>query len=70
MLTPKFGLQSLRFQERDLRILRNLFESRIMTAAHIAALHFDGKREMTKKRLQKLKVAGLLGERRRKAFSC
>ena len=59
---------ALQLQERDIFLLRGLFESRIMTAAHVAALYFDGKGEATKKRLQKLKAAGLLGERRRHAF--
>lgn len=59
-----FGL-AIEVQERDLAILRDLFESRIMTAGHIATLHFEGKREAAKKRLQKLKAAGLIGERKR-----
>ena len=37
-----------------------------MTAAHIAALYFDGKSEAAKKRLQKIKAAGLISERRRR----
>ena len=53
-------------QERDLALLRGLFECRIMTAAHVAAIYFDGKGEYTKKRLQKLKAAGLIGERKRR----
>lgn len=56
-------------QERDLALLRSLFESRVMTAAHAAALHFDGKAEAAKKRLQTLKAAGLVGERPRRAAS-
>lgn len=59
---------SFNLQERDLALLRDLFESRIMTAAHTAALFFDGKREATKKRLQKLKAAGLIGERARRVY--
>jgi hypothetical protein len=58
---------SLQIQERDIALLRGLFESRVMTSAHIAALFFDGKREYTKKRLQKLKAARLIGERKRNA---
>jgi len=58
----------LRFQPRDLALLRGLFESRIMTAEHIAALFFNGSREAAKKRLQKLKAAGFIGERKRKAY--
>jgi len=53
-------------QHRDLGLLRGLFESRVMTAAHVAALYFDGKKEATKKRLQKLKAAEFIGERRRR----
>src|ERR1043166_1440515 len=57
---------SLAVQKRDLEILRGLFESRIMTSAHIAALYFSGSRESAKKRLQKLKSAGLIAERKRR----
>jgi hypothetical protein len=64
----KNSSNSIQFQERDLALLRGLFESRVMTAGHIASLYFDGKKEATKKRLQKLKTAGLIGERRRSAF--
>jgi Replication-relaxation len=54
---------SISLQERDVALLRGLFESRVMTTGHIATLHFDGKKEAAKKRLQKLKAAQLLGER-------
>lgn len=57
--------QGIYFQSRDLAILRELFESRLATAAHIAALHFNGSKEAAKKRLQKLKAAGLITARRR-----
>src|ERR1017187_730372 len=53
-------------QDRDRAILRGLFESRVMTAAHVAALYFDGKKEAAKKRLQKIKAGGLIGERKRR----
>jgi hypothetical protein len=53
------------FQDRDLALMRGLFESRIMTAGHIAALHFNGSKEAAKKRLQKLKAAGYVCERKR-----
>jgi len=36
-----------------------------MTLRHIAAIHFEGHREAAKKRVQRLKVAGLIGERSR-----
>jgi hypothetical protein len=59
---------SLQFQDRDFALLRGLFECRVMTNDHAAALYFEGKNEATKKRLQKLKVAGLITERPRRAF--
>ncbi len=34
--------ETLQLQERDIALLRGLFESRVMTAAHAAKLHFDG----------------------------
>jgi hypothetical protein len=65
MSTPKLPRDSFQLQERDLGLLRALLECRIMTAAHAAVLHFDGRAEAAKKRLQKLKSVGLLTERRR-----
>lgn len=59
---------AFRLQDRDFFLLRGLFESRLMTAAHVAVLYFDSKPEAAKKRLQKLKTAGLIGERPRKAY--
>lgn len=53
-------------QARDIALLLGLFESRIMTASHIAPLFFEGKEEYTKKRLQKLKAAGFIAERPRR----
>ena len=55
-------------QNRDIILFRGLFESRVMTAEHIAVLFFNGSREAAKKRLQKLKAAGFIGERKRKAY--
>jgi hypothetical protein len=57
---------ALELQERDLAVLRGLFESRVMTAGLVATLFFAGKRPYSKKRLQKLKGAGLIGERKRR----
>lgn len=59
---------SLVLQDRDIAFLRGLFEARVMTAEHVAALYFDGRGEYTKKRLQKLKTAGLVAVRPRKPF--
>lgn len=59
---------AIEVQERDLNILRGLFDSRLMTLAHAASIHFDGSHEAAKKRIQKLKAAGFIGERKRKAY--
>jgi hypothetical protein len=65
MATSMIRDDSLQLQARDFVLLCGLFECRVMTAGHIAALYFDGKREYTKKRLQKLKASGFIRERRR-----
>lgn len=65
-MPPSKPANGIALQDRDLAVLRGLFESRIMTAAHIASLYFDGKSEYTKKRLQKLKAAAVIGERKRR----
>lgn len=59
---------SVQIGDRDIALMRGLFESRIMNSSHICAVHFAGKKAATKKRLQKLKAAGLLGERRRRPY--
>src|SRR4051794_18781861 len=56
----------LHLQGRDMKLLLGLFESRIMTAAHVATLYFSGSKEAAKKRLQKLKAAGFVTERKRR----
>lgn len=48
--------------------MRGLYESRIMTRKHIAALYFDGKEEAAKKRTQKLVRAKLIAERARQPY--
>ena len=47
--------QNIALQERDLELLRGLFESRVMTLAHAGDLFFDSKPQAAKKRVQKLK---------------
>jgi len=59
---------ALEIQDRDLEILRGLFESRVMTARHVAAIYFAGSYEAARKRLQKLKAAGYVKERPRRAY--
>jgi len=49
-------------------LLRDLFETRVMTLKHLAALWFNGRPDATKKRVQKLKRAGLVGERSRRPY--
>jgi hypothetical protein len=58
---------TLEVQDRDLALLKGLFDSRVLTLDHVAALYFEDKREAAKKRVQKLKAAGLIGERPRRA---
>jgi hypothetical protein len=67
-MTPCTRGAGIKLQDRDLELLRGLFESRLMTLAHAAALHFDGRSEAAKKRIQKLKAAGLIAERPRRAY--
>jgi hypothetical protein len=58
-------IDGIYLQERDFAVLRGLYESRVMTVAHAMKLFFDGKLEATRKRLQKLKAAGLIRDRAR-----
>lgn len=56
-------------QERDVALLRGLFEARVMKLSHIARLYFEGREEAAKKRVQKLKNAGYIRERKgRRAY--
>ena len=66
MNASRVSSDKLHFQDRDFALLRGLFESRVMTAAHIAALYFGGSGEAAKKRLQKIKTESLIGERKRR----
>lgn len=52
-------------QERDLAVLRGLYESRTMTLRHAADLHFGGSYEYAKRRLRDLRAAGLVRVRKR-----
>jgi hypothetical protein len=55
-------------QERDLAVLQGLFESRLMTLTHITRLHFNGRSEAAKKRIQRLKRERLIRERARRVY--
>ncbi len=54
---------SIDLQERDITLLRRLFEARQMTLNHFAGLYFNGSYEAAKKRVQKLERAGYLRKR-------
>ncbi|HMP08280.1 MAG TPA: replication-relaxation family protein [Lacipirellulaceae bacterium] len=53
-------------QARDVALLRELLESRVLSLEQIRRLFFAGKDEMAKKRVQRLKAAALLVERPRR----
>jgi hypothetical protein len=53
---------------RDIEILRGLFECRVMTVHHIATLYFGDRITAARKRIWKLKTAGLVRERSRSAY--
>ena len=57
--------RSLQIQDRDLEVLKGLYDSRIYMLHHIAALYFCNQREYAKKRVGRLKTAGYLIERPR-----
>src|SRR4051812_3362632 len=59
------GSVNIAIQRRDLELLLGLFECRVMTRPQAALLHFDGKAEAAKKRLQLLKAAGYIADRPR-----
>ena len=59
---------TIELQDRDVALLRGLFEARVMTLGHIATFHFDGRMEAATKRVQKLKRAGILHERPRRVY--
>jgi hypothetical protein len=62
------GDHRIELQARDVALLCGLLESRVMKLRHIALLHFDGRAESAKQRVYKLKAAGLLTERPRRAY--
>src|SRR5262245_41539785 len=51
---------------RDALLLRELYETRLMTIQQAALLYFNGSYEAAKKRIQKLKAVRLIRERVRK----
>jgi hypothetical protein len=57
----------LEIQPRDLAVLRCLLDSRVATVHHLSTLYFDGHLEAARKRMQKLKAAGIVHERPRRS---
>ncbi len=55
-----------KLQPRDFQFLRGLFECRMMTLAHAASLYFEGRVPAATKRLQALKAAGFILDRRKR----
>jgi hypothetical protein len=68
MKTTASPRRSVNLTDRDLRLLRGLFEVRLATLAHLAVLYFEGSLPACTKRLQKLKHAGFVGERERRPY--
>jgi len=62
------GSPSLHLQARDIQLLRGLYESRVMTYKHAAAIYLERRTQAAKKRLQKLKMARLIRERPRHPY--
>src|SRR5437867_13061341 len=65
---PQNEAPHVELRPRDLDLLEGLFEMRLLTLVHAAAFYFDGSKEAAKKRIQKLKAAGLVGERERRVY--
>ena len=65
---PSRETPHIQLQDRDISLLKGLFESRIMTLKQATAIHFAGAAEACKKRVQKLKAAGYIAERPRRAY--
>lgn len=60
--------RGISLQLRDIEILKLLLESRVMTIKHASVLHFHGRIEATKKRILRLRRAGLISVRPRRPF--
>jgi hypothetical protein len=63
---PASRSENVKLQERDVSLLVDLLESRVLSLDHIHTLHFPEKYEMAKKRVRRLKAAGYLTERPRR----
>ena len=59
------GANDIALREDDKIILRELYEARVMTVAHIAAIVFAGRKQTAHKRIQRLKAGKFIAERPR-----
>lgn len=57
---------NVQLQPRDTQLLLGLYASRLMTLPHIATIYFGNRTDAAKKRVQKLKRAGLIRQRPRR----
>lgn len=65
-MSKHFRPDGIVLQPRDYDLLQGLYDSRLMTIKHATALHFEGKIDAAKKRLQKLQGAGMIVQRPRR----
>jgi hypothetical protein len=63
---PAIDPRNVMLQDRDVSLLLDLVESRVLSLDHVRTLFFPDKNDMAKKRVQRLKSAGFLTERPRR----
>jgi hypothetical protein len=66
-MSAPLAYDGLEIQPRDLAVLRCLLDSRVATVHHLSTLYFEGRLEAARKRMQKLKAAGIVHERPRRS---
>ncbi len=57
-------LQSLELTERDLSLLKDLFESRLLSLQQVTEIHFEGRYPSAKRRVAKLRAARFINGKR------
>src|SRR5439155_4220221 len=53
---------------RDMALLKTMLECRVLTVSQVADLHFQGRLHAARKRIGKLKAAGVIAERPRRVY--
>ena len=66
-MTQTLLKHGIEYQPRDIAVLRGLLDSRVATIHHLSKLYFAGHLEAARKRVQKLKAAGVIHERPRRS---